>query len=204
MPIKNAVLSQGLRTKQNSRRSKGTPRSSQKIRNKFFQTIGICSNHTTQHASVAVAERSVRDLRYMPRFSEQLQYNRDEERLQREQRRSYDAKLLSNTVPSTATQKKRVNFQESVVVAPIPMRSEYSGRIRSKLWSDDVEINENVDRNRVEFTAESRDWRRVCLEDDMYICGITGELIHPIHLQTSQYVFGTGKGFQQPSLSCER
>eukprot|EP00571_Detonula_confervacea_P002602 CAMPEP_0172320698 /NCGR_PEP_ID=MMETSP1058-20130122/41184_1 /TAXON_ID=83371 /ORGANISM="Detonula confervacea, Strain CCMP 353" /LENGTH=221 /DNA_ID=CAMNT_0013036015 /DNA_START=194 /DNA_END=859 /DNA_ORIENTATION=+ len=205
MPF-NAVLEhQGLRTKQNSKRTKGTSRSSQRIRSKFFQTIGICSNHTPQHISVAT--RSVRDLLYMPRFSEQLQYDHNEERLRREQRRSrqsvssaaYDDKS-SSAVSGKATKKKQVNFQESVIVAPIPMRGEYSDRIRSKLWSDAVEIHENIERNLVEFAAENRDWRRACLEDKMYTCGITGELIHPVHVETKQYVFGSGKKGSQQSF----
>lgn len=80
-------------------------------------------------------------------------------------------------------------FQESVAVVPIPMRDAYSQRIRSKLWNDTVELCENAERNLVEFIAENGDWRTACLEDDMYICGVTGELIHPVHVEkTNQYV----------------
>ena len=45
-----------------------------------------------------------------------------------------------------------------------------------------------TERNLVEFTAEKGDWRSARLEDEMFICGVTGELIHPVHLETNQYV----------------
>ncbi len=71
------------------------------------------------------------------------------------------------------------------------MRTEYSSRIRAKLFSDSVEMYENVERNLVEFTAENGNWRAVRLEDEMYLCGVTGELIHPVHVETNAYVFGS-------------
>lgn len=49
-----------------------------------------------------------------------------------------------------------------------------------------------TERNLVEFTAEYGDWRCVILEDEMFICGLTGDLIHPVHVQSNQYVFGSG------------
>ena len=61
-----------------------------------------------------------------------------------------------------------------------------------------------TERNLVELRAENGDWRCVCPEEEMYICGVTGELIHPVHVETKQYVFGTGGFRQQSSLSHER
>mmetsp|Transcript_37308 Transcript_37308/g.68553 ORF Transcript_37308/g.68553 Transcript_37308/m.68553 type:complete len:245 (+) Transcript_37308:180-914(+) len=187
--------------------------SSQRVRSKFFQKLGIGApcrlNQKSQN--VSVSERSVRDLRYMPRFNEPLQYNHYEERVREEQRQSRqsssastDDNKLSSTVSGTSTQKRQVNFQETVTVVPIPMRSEYSVRIRARLFSDSVETSENLERNLVEFTAENGDWRSVCLEDEMFLCGVTRELIHPVHVETEQYVFGSAEGFQPSSLSQER
>mmetsp|Transcript_6639 Transcript_6639/g.14699 ORF Transcript_6639/g.14699 Transcript_6639/m.14699 type:complete len:110 (+) Transcript_6639:417-746(+) len=79
--------------------------------------------------------------------------------------------------------KKKISFEESVHVVPIPMRSEYSDRIRNRLWNNAVEIHENAARNALEFAAENWDWRTVYHEEEMYICCITGELIHPAHYQ---------------------
>ena len=79
--------------------------SSKKVRSKFFQRIGIlCSMNKAP--SVSLAERSVRDLRNVPRFNEPLHYsyNHHEEEEQRE--------------PQQSEGKKGVNFQETVTVVP--------------------------------------------------------------------------------------
>jgi hypothetical protein len=152
----------------------------------------------------------VRDLRDIPRLQIPLYYDREEERLREEQRESQrslplspvssfaDISNLAAIAPvSKSTPTKRVGFQEAVTVVPIPMRNEYSERIKTKIWCDAVEICENIERNLAEFNAENLDWRTVRLEDEMYVCGITGELIHPVHVETQQYVFGKASGYRR-------
>eukprot|EP00581_Thalassiosira_minuscula_P015553 CAMPEP_0183728636 /NCGR_PEP_ID=MMETSP0737-20130205/28571_1 /TAXON_ID=385413 /ORGANISM="Thalassiosira miniscula, Strain CCMP1093" /LENGTH=200 /DNA_ID=CAMNT_0025960637 /DNA_START=265 /DNA_END=867 /DNA_ORIENTATION=- len=185
--------------------------SSQHVRRKFFQKIGIGANRAFnhKHGNTSVDERNTRDLRCMPRFDIPLQYEYDhqEERRREEQRKSRESSddgNRSSTVPGTTRSKKQVNFQENVTVVAIPMRTEYSARVRAKLFTDAVEMCENAERNLIEFTAENGDWRSACLEDEMYICGVTRELIHPVHVETRAYVFGSGSGFHQSSLSQER
>ena len=41
-------------------------------------------------------------------------------------------------------QDKSVKFNDKVIAIPIPTRHEYSRRIRSKLWTDSVEMCENT------------------------------------------------------------
>lgn len=79
--------------------------------------------------------------------------------------------------------KARITFNDDVSVAHIPMRSEYSDRVRSRLWSSRYEIHENATRNAIEFQAEGWDWRSVTEDEGMFVCTSSGELIHPVHCQ---------------------
>lgn len=80
-------------------------------------------------------------------------------------------------------QRRKICFNDSVSVAHIPMRSEYSDRVRSRMWSNRYEIHENATRNAIEFQAEGWDWRSVVTDEGMFVCTYSGELIHPVHCQ---------------------
>lgn len=79
--------------------------------------------------------------------------------------------------------KKCIKFAPSVSVVQIPMRTEYSSRIATRLWSSKTEIRDNANRNVIEFSAENWDWRNVVEDDGMFVCTVSGELIHPVHCQ---------------------
>eukprot|EP00560_Eucampia_antarctica_P002282 CAMPEP_0197833054 /NCGR_PEP_ID=MMETSP1437-20131217/17416_1 /TAXON_ID=49252 ORGANISM="Eucampia antarctica, Strain CCMP1452" /NCGR_SAMPLE_ID=MMETSP1437 /ASSEMBLY_ACC=CAM_ASM_001096 /LENGTH=226 /DNA_ID=CAMNT_0043436813 /DNA_START=174 /DNA_END=854 /DNA_ORIENTATION=- len=78
---------------------------------------------------------------------------------------------------------RKISFDDSVAVMPIPMRTEYSDRVRSRLWNNRYEIHENATRNAMEFAAEGWDWRSVTEDDGMFVCTVSGELVHPVHCQ---------------------
>ena len=91
----------------------------------------------------------------------------------------------SMVVESSESKKRRnhIQFNDDVSVVPIPMRSEYSERVRARLWSDRYEIHDMASRNALEFAAEGWDWRSVIEDDGMFVCTASGELIHPVHCQ---------------------
>jgi len=85
--------------------------------------------------------------------------------------------------PTNIPRRRRILFSDNVDVVPIPMRSEYSNRIKDRMYSGRVELSENAQRNVVEYEAEGWDATTV-LDDEnqFYKCPLTGELIHPVHL----------------------
>jgi hypothetical protein len=93
---------------------------------------------------------------------------------------STDGTLKATTVDK---QDRHIMFQDQVEVIPIPTRYEYSDRIKSRIWSNRHELQENAERNAMEFAAEGWNWRTVTEDEGMYICSLSGELVHPIHLQ---------------------
>ena len=114
-----------------------TSTQSQRVRNKFFQTIGIGLNPP----KAVAAQKSLRDIRSVPRYFESLRYDRKEEKM-RESRRTVVSSVADENTPSPL--RRRVTFEDTVTIVPIPMFTEYSGRVKSKLWCDTVEVSENA------------------------------------------------------------
>jgi len=54
-------------------------------------------------------------------------------------------------------------------------------------------FSSTTERNLIEFVSEDNDWRRVCLEEEMYTCSETQELIHPVHVETKLYTICANK-----------
>lgn len=167
--------------------------SSSELRSKLLSKLGIIK----QHKNTSVNDRRTRDIRRMPRYTLPLLYESQEEKIREMRyRRSYPPSPQSVAdLPSTTKRKpsKSVSFNEQVVAVPIPMIQEYSYRMRDRLYTDSITMQENIERNLLEFNFEYRGWRCVVLEEEMYRCGITGELIHPIHVG-NRYVFGKVQG----------
>eukprot|EP00977_Amphora_coffeiformis_P024393 scaffold15695_cov160-Amphora_coffeaeformis.AAC.2 len=92
---------------------------------------------------------------------------------------------VRKTPMATVGKKKstKIAFQDQVEVLPIPTRYEYSERIKSRIWSNRHELQENAERNALEFASEGWDWKNVKEDDHMFICSQSGELVHPVHLQ---------------------
>lgn len=170
--------------------------SSQKLKSKFFNMIGIESsphysssnnhfsfesNHHNIHTSGRNEQGMISPTVLHPRMvgivssQEDLKYNHKDDLIHLQSR--------GKTNDDTESGKKKITFDDVVKVLPIPKRNEYSSRISRRLWSGAVEIHENAARNSVEFAAEGWDWRTVTEDDKMYICYATGERIHPVHYE---------------------
>mmetsp|Transcript_3021 Transcript_3021/g.4613 ORF Transcript_3021/g.4613 Transcript_3021/m.4613 type:complete len:266 (-) Transcript_3021:212-1009(-) len=80
--------------------------------------------------------------------------------------------------------KRSICFSNKVSVLPIPLHSDYSRRLRTRLWSGRHEIKQNAARNTIEFAAEGWDWRTVTEDEKMYVCALSGQLVHPVHCRT--------------------
>jgi hypothetical protein len=159
------------------------PVSSEQVRTKFLSVIGIESSAVTDHSATPPKARHMMRQEWTHprqeqanRFEEALKYNKEEDVL-------YSPKRKNSTSNGDKKKRKAISFNQTVKVVPIPKRDEYSNRVRSRIWSNAVEIHQNATRNSIEFAAEGWDWR-ACMEDEyMFVDVRTGELIHPVHAQ---------------------
>ncbi|GAX13753.1 hypothetical protein FisN_30Lh039 [Fistulifera solaris] len=95
----------------------------------------------------------------------------------------FDETQKPEDVNHSSKRRKRqsLQFNETVTVVAIPMRNEYCRQVRSKLWSNRLELQQNIARNVVEFAAEGWNWRTVVEDERMHVCAFSGQRIHPIH-----------------------
>jgi hypothetical protein len=134
--------------------------SQQGRRNKFVQFFGTLL-HQKLLEEVSVAEWSILDLQRMPRFHEPLQYDHHKERMREDRRHpsllaSSSSILEDDECPTEEpeTWKTRVTFDETVVIVPVPLKSDYSEQLRTKLWSNSVKLCKNIG-------------KRVCTHSDL-------------------------------------
>lgn len=91
-----------------------------------------------------------------------------------------DEEIHSRNYETKATAKKqrKVRFAEAPRVAMIPSHRDHTDEEYFSIWSSPEEIEENANRNRIEFYYESH-WKMV-LEEDRFVLCSDGELYHPV------------------------
>lgn len=94
---------------------------------------------------------------------------------------SSSVSTISSSASSASSKNPRITFNTEVKVVPIPMRNEYSDRVKQRLWTKPEELHRNAQRNAFEFASEGWNWREAFEDENMYRDSISGEMIHPAH-----------------------
>ncbi len=119
--------------------------SSWRVRSNYLQRIGIVRTTSpiivikNSSTLLSAPVRTTCDLRNVPWFNAPLRYEKDGDDSD-----GGDVHRRNRLISGGSQDKKRVNFRKDVTVVPIPMRSEYSDRIKTKLWTGRVELCEIV------------------------------------------------------------
>jgi hypothetical protein len=124
------------------------------FKRKFFDTIGVenasSSESTSQDTTASKGWLNPRS-QSVSISQENLKYDPSNDRFLQ----SRQSSGASNIRRVRSTRKaKSLTFNETVAVVPIPTRNEYSSRVRSRLWSSALELQENAVRNTIEFASE--------------------------------------------------
>ena len=178
-----------------------------RIRNNLIFKLGVDIDRSSKEVNREPSRGSL--LGHVQLSKEPLKYKTDEESKQQEDgswsltsfflrkppmpeaEASLGSSFSSSSVSSSPTetsQQRRLTFNEEVAICPIPMRNEYSKRVKERLWPSPEDMMLNAHRNTVEFAAEGWDWRNSMEDENMYRCVATNELIHPVHIEQQQQV----------------
>ncbi|KAG7351970.1 hypothetical protein IV203_008018 [Nitzschia inconspicua] len=84
---------------------------------------------------------------------------------------------------------RRIQFNNNVMVVPIPSRHAYSKRIKQAFWMNGAELQANAERNRYEFASEGWDFHQVLEDEDFYVNTVTGQLVHPCWVEDEDDCF---------------
>jgi hypothetical protein len=93
---------------------------------------------------------------------------------------------------------RKVQFQPTTQIHPIPSHKVYSNRIKQTIWTGAEELNDNVARNTLEFSYE--DWNADnVVDEESGLIWYHGDYVHPVHfhLQPQQPVLSSDEIWRQ-------
>lgn len=93
-----------------------------------------------------------------------------------------DDMMVGDSAGPVAPAVKAVSFNEHVRVLPIPPISAYTLNQRFRMYASRFELRENKIRNKREYEFDNYNWKNATEENNMAICPMSGELLHPAHL----------------------
>lgn len=157
-------------------RIRNQPRSSSRLRSNLLYKLGVVSTPSRKPSSPA----NVSILGNVVQYQEPTKFG--EEDPSTTSVFSFDETEYHQTPVPTSVQ-RRIQFNEDVHVMPIPTRTEYSSRVKQRLWSGHSELYANAQRNSIEFAYEGWDWRSVKEEAQFSRSAESGQLLHPVHCQ---------------------
>ena len=111
---------------------------------------------------------------------------------------------LQPSLVAIPERKNKIAFSSTVSVVPIPKHQDYSKRVKTRLWANRNEIQNNAQRNYIEFAAEGWDWRSVTEEKNMFLCTASGQLIHPVHCRPFYHLYNNKQKTQYPQTSIKK
>jgi len=181
----------------NRRKIRNSAAKSQQLRNRYLRMLGIRNSSTDTTDATISRPNQMSRMKKVKILKEPLKGN-DGKYVKESQSTTHRWNSPQSVMyPIEERTKRRVSFDSSVLVIPIPKRDEYSQRIKNQIWNSAVDIYENATRNALEFSAENWDWRQVREEEDFFICIDTGEMVHPAHtnlfLEVETYSCGPSK-----------
>ena len=123
------------------------------VKRKFFGSLGIDS--PLMASGVPANDTVILDgdwvnprTQNVPTFQEELKYDTQADKFYQPRAQP---RAKRNRRKKSA---KSISFDDTVNVVPIPMRTEYSNRVRTRLWSSALELQQNARRNSIEFASE--------------------------------------------------
>ena len=171
---------QQQQSKMNPSFKRSRDQAAMRIRSRYLHRLGVCDSSSASSSASLDDSFSV--------TSTDLSIGSPERKHMRRRSRSNEIEFLSlkgsePSVPSKSNHKAKspsVSFEDFVVVHPIPNIDAYTEEMKSAIWTNSEQMEQEVMRNYLEFASEGMNWQDTLEEEDFF--EYNNELIHPVHI----------------------